>query len=125
MDTNTRGTHLDKQKTGRDAEDRACFFLESQGLTLLTKNFRCKLGEIDLIMQDQKFIVFVEVRSKNRSDYGGALISVNKLKQHKLIRIASFYLQQQKCYNKVHCRFDVIGITEKKLEWIKNAFLAN
>lgn len=116
----------DKQQIGKTAEQTAYHFLQSKGLHLLKENYRCFYGEIDLIMQDGNDIVFVEVRSRNRLEYGSAIESINKNKQKKLIKTALYFLQKQQWLDKVACRFDVIGISsvlgKMNMEWIKNAF---
>jgi len=110
------------QNQGYQIEQKAMCFLQSAGLVYIRKNFHCAYGEIDLIMQDKNYLVFVEVRSRNNSQYGNAVESIVSSKQKKLIKTASYYLQQNNLYNKVDCRFDVIGQdTNQKLYWIKNA----
>lgn len=115
-----------KQTIGKNSEDYACHFLQTNGLQLIERNFRCRFGEIDLIMQENDSMVFVEVRTRNRTDYGNALESISRSKQRKVIRTAAYFLQQQKLYDKIACRFDVISLQnhadETTLEWIKNAF---
>lgn len=117
-----------RQTIGKYSEQQAKDYLIAQGLQLLTANFRSYSGEIDLIMQDKNIIVFVEVRTRNRTDYGSALESVTRNKQHKIIKTAEYFLQQKKLLYKVLCRFDIITIEsnrEPKLQWIKNAFTAD
>jgi putative endonuclease len=114
---------LNLKKIGNQAENHACEYLQKKGLRLIERNYFCALGEIDLIMQDNDEIVFVEVRSRNQ--YGDALESIDEYKQAKLIKTAMYYLQKTKQYDKVNCRFDVIGINNNQLEWIKNAFSAD
>ncbi len=114
--------HLEK---GQEAETRAAHFLQTQGLILVQRNFRCKLGEIDLIMKDQSTLVFVEVRLRSNRFFTQAAESVNWQKQRKLINAAQFYLQQHKLVDAVPCRFDVIAIENNAINpsnWIKNAF---
>jgi putative endonuclease len=115
--------------TGQAAEELACSFLEKKGLRLINRNYRCRIGEIDLIMQDQNEIVFIEVRARSHAQYATAIESINTTKQTKIIRTATFYLQQLKWLDKVNCRFDVIGIsyaqTKAHLEWIRDAFSAD
>ncbi len=120
---------FNRQRKGREAEKQACCYLESQGLVLLRQNYQCYHGEIDLIMRDQAHIVFVEVRSRSRIDYGNAADSVNRQKRNKLIRTAKFFLQKEKCLYKVHSRFDIVAIHLRQghlsLDWIKHAFTAD
>ncbi|MEO0316116.1 MAG: hypothetical protein RI928_2572 [Pseudomonadota bacterium] len=103
---------------GRDAEARAQAFLEQQGLTLVEKNFRCRAGEIDLIMRDGQAMVFIEVRSRKNQQFGGAAASVGPIKQQRLWRTASFYLL--KFPKPPACRFDLVAIEGHDLRWIKN-----
>lgn len=121
---------LSEEKTGRQdigrwAEDQAKIFLVQQGLTLRDRNYRCKSGEIDLIMQDKQSLVFVEVRSRNNTDFGSALESVTQTKQRRLIRAAQHYLQKQRLLDKLPCRFDVVSVDRTRdIKWIPNAFSA-
>ena len=103
---------------GRDAEARALAFLEQEGLTLVEKNFRCRTGEIDLIMRDGQVLVFIEVRSRKNQHFGGAAASVGPVKQQRLWRTASFYLL--KFPKPPVCRFDLVAIEGDDLRWIKN-----
>lgn len=109
---------------GKQAEDTACEYLIKQGLTLIEKNFHCRYGEVDLIMNDKKTLVFVEVRYRKNNDYGGAKESVTHKKQQKLHTTASLYMQKNN--HDRQARFDVIAITgsskKHNLEWIQNAF---
>lgn len=117
-----------RQTVGKSAEASACKFLEAKGFVLIAQNYRSKFGEIDLIMRDQDEIVFIEVRSRQRIDYGSALDSVNRGKIKKIIKTATYFLQTKNWLHTVHSRFDVVAIhpvTGKiQLEWIKNAFSA-
>ncbi|MCB1770374.1 MAG: YraN family protein, partial [Candidatus Competibacteraceae bacterium] len=80
---------------GAVAEDLALGYLQEQGLALVTRNFRCRTGELDLIMRDGEYLVFVEVRSRRYARYGTPAESVTRTKQQKLLRAAAFYLQRQ------------------------------
>ncbi len=122
--------------SGTDAEALALRFLEEQSLQLLRKNFSCKLGEVDLIMQDGISIVFVEVRFRKSNRFGSALESVTASKQRKLSVTAQYYLknnQKGSAVTNQAARFDVIGISCEgshsdttyhgyQLDWCKNAF---
>jgi len=116
-----------RHEIGKGFEKEACEFLQTKGFSLLVKNYSCKAGEIDLIMQDKEDIVFVEVRSRHHTKYGSALESITKSKMNKIIRTATLYLQAKKWLHTKNSRFDVIAISpvdgEMKMEWIKNAFL--
>lgn len=113
----------EKRIKGDDKERLAEDYLAAKGFFLIERNFLCKAGEIDLIMKDQDFLVFIEVRYRENNDFGGALESITAGKQRKLRRAAEFYLLQQFGNTPPPCRFDVVGIEgENELEWIKNAF---
>lgn len=107
---------------GYFAEYKACLFLKKQGLTFITNNYHCHFGEIDLIMQDRQEIVFVEVRLRSQSKYGDALDTIDSNKQKKLIKSAAYYLHKKGLTDKVDYRFDAIGYTNGRLDWIKDAF---
>jgi putative endonuclease len=110
-----------KSLLGQTAESRAASFLQSNGLKLVARNWRCRFGEIDLVMQDGPTLVFVEVRLRSSSDFGGAAASVTPAKQKKLLAAARQYLTTLKTLPP--CRFDVVALTgNAPPEWIKNAF---
>lgn len=115
-------THL---LTGRWAEEQAAHYLEEQGLRLVTRNFRCRLGEIDLIMTDGAVLVFVEVRFRRSDRYGAGFESVTRAKQRKLIAAAGAYLGRHGGAG-LPCRFDVISVSKRHYRpdflWLKNAF---
>jgi putative endonuclease len=119
----------DSQHIGRLAEKQAYLYLEARGLKLITRNYRCLSGEIDLIMRDANEVVFVEVRTRKNPDYASAIESIDYRKQKKIIRAATHFLSHKKWLDKVNCRFDVIGIsyrlTKANIEWIKDAFHAD
>ena len=116
-------TKISTQILGRKAEDIACRFLKKHGLQLLNSNYTCRSGEIDLIMRDNDYLVFIEVRARKNNNYGGAVASITPNKQKKIIKTSMHYLQQHRLIEKVRCRFDVIAITAAdNVEWIKNAF---
>lgn len=107
------------------AEAVAATFLQAQGLTLLERNFRCKHGEIDLIMSHAGTLVFVEVRLRSNASYGGAAMSLNTAKQGKLRRTAEFYLQSKASNPDAACRFDAILMQDldiSAIDWLQNAF---
>ncbi len=115
-------------KKGHEEEARACLYLQKQGLALRERNYRCRHGEIDLIMDEGETLVFVEVRYRGNARYTGAAESVDRRKQAKLTATALHYLQAHRNAAQRPARFDVIAIapgTElRRIEWIKNAFYA-
>ncbi|WP_312947909.1 YraN family protein [Superficieibacter sp.] len=118
-----RGGELTRKKTGDAWEQKARRWLESQGLRFVAANVRMRGGEIDLIMRDGPVTVFVEVRYRRNTFYGGAAASVSRSKQHKLLQTARWWLARQNgSFDTVDCRFDVIACDGSDIEWLKNAF---
>jgi putative endonuclease len=108
---------------GAQAEQRAAEFLEHHGLLLQQRNYRCRYGEIDLIMRDGPTLVFVEVRLRSHAGFGGPAVSIDSIKQGKLLRTAQHYLAALR--QVPPCRFDAVlfhGDEGVAVEWIKNAF---
>lgn len=115
---------MKRHEQGRRAEQQACGYLRQHGLELIEANYRCRLGEIDLIMRDGQCTVFVEVRLRRDPAFGGGLASVNHRKQAKLIAAARQYLQSSRTVGAA--RFDVIAIgADDEIEWVRNAIEAN
>jgi putative endonuclease len=111
--------------SGAHAEQLAADFLKKNGLSLLHQNYRCRFGEIDLIMQDGATLVFVEVRLRSRADFGGAAASIGTAKQGKLLITARHYLSTLRKIPA--CRFDALLLHSAdgaQIEWVKNAFSA-
>ncbi|MFZ2727658.1 MAG: YraN family protein [Methylococcaceae bacterium] len=116
--TKPQAAHLQR---GKQAEQFAHDYLLSQGLLTIARNFRCPYGELDLIMREGQTLVIVEVRYRKNNLYGGALESITRTKQQRILTTTAFYLNQ---YN-IDCpiRFDVIAITaNNQLQWLQNAF---
>ena len=110
-----------KRQTGDRYEEQAIAFLSQKVLTLVARNYQCKLGEIDLITMDGNTIIFVEVRFSKTSSFGGAAVSVTRAKQRKICLAALHYLQSKKRDNAL-CRFDVLAFSESEIQWIQDAF---
>ncbi len=113
---------LNQDNLGLAAEKCAETFLVNHGLKLITRNYHCRFGEIDLIMQDAKILVFVEVRLRTNARFGSAGNSITPQKMQKLILTAQHYLQ---LHGEQPCRFDAIlmrSVDEKSIEWVRNAF---
>lgn len=112
---------------GNYAEQVAAKYLNKQGLTLLENNFTCRYGEIDLIMQQNQELIFIEVKYRQSTNFGGAIMAIPSSKQKKIKKTAAFYLQQHQlnAYNTAH-RFDVIAlqgnINAPEITWLANAF---
>ena len=111
-------------RRGAQAEEFAARFLQRHGLSLLQRNYRCRGGEIDLIMQEGATLVFVEVRLRSRGDFGGAAASIDHRKQQRLALAARHYLSTLS--RTPPCRFDAVLLQEPNdsagVEWLRNAF---
>ncbi len=100
----------------------AAAFLRARGLTILERNYRCRLGEIDLVAREGGTTVFVEVRQRASSAFGGAAASITSAKRLKLLRAARHYMSRLRTLPE--CRFDALLIEGEppQIEWIRNAF---
>jgi len=117
-----------RSSKGKAAEKIAGSHLKKNGIKLIDKNFYRRYGEVDLIMQDQETLVFIEVRYRKKLDYGGARESITPNKQKKIQTTALYYIQKKGC--EFNTRFDVVALTGNNInnpnnisiEWIQNAF---
>jgi putative endonuclease len=108
---------------GRSTEDQALLFLQGQGLKLIARNWRCKAGELDLVMRDADTVVIAEVRGRGRSDYGTAVETVDFRKQAKLVRATRLLLMMRPDLAEAPLRFDVVTLDGAgKVEWLREAF---
>lgn len=121
--SNDKSLHL---SSGSATEAGAAAWLQRNGLILIERNYRCRGGEIDLIMRERTTLVFVEVRLRTRSDFGGAAASVTRTKQRKLILAAKYFLAAHPRWQNSACRFDVIAASicdgAPQWEWLPAAF---
>ncbi|MFP4130718.1 MAG: YraN family protein [Thiohalospira sp.] len=109
---------------GDAAEERALNYLRGQGLTLITRNWHCRMGELDLVMRDGEELVIVEVRQRSRSGYGTAAESITATKRQRLTRATRHYLQRHPPEAQRPVRFDVVALDGNgDPEWIRHAFL--
>jgi putative endonuclease len=111
------------QATGGDAEERAARFLTSRGLRIVERNYRTRMGEIDLIAQDGATLVFVEVRLRSSARFGGALGSIDARKRARIIAAARHYLMR--LGREPACRFDVVTLEGALPAWLRGAFDAS
>ena len=112
-------------RRGADAERSALEYLQARGLQLVERNYRCAAGELDMVMLDERELVFVEVRYRATDSFGGAAPSVDAGKQRKLRRAGESFLQT--CELPFSgCRFDVVAVSGAapgyQFEWISDAF---
>lgn len=114
-----------KQTLGKEGEQIAEAFLRKKGYRLVERNYRCPVGELDLVFLDRRVLVFVEVKTRTDDRFGAPLESVHPRKQQKMIKAALFFLSQHRLHHR-EARFDVVGISlkggERVVEHIENAF---
>lgn len=110
-----------KRKIGTEKEQLAGAYLEEIGYEIIEYNFRCKRGEIDIIAKDGEYLVFCEVKYRSCSGSGTPFEAVDYKKQRTISRCALFYITK-KHLEYLPCRFDVVGVTERGIEVLKNAF---
>ena len=113
---------MNNREVGTIYEQKAAQYLEKNGYHVLHKNFRCKIGEIDLIAKSEGYLCFIEVkyRSGTSKGYPAEAITVNKIR--KITRTAEFYMLLHKFSQDTPCRFDAVVILEDEMSLIKNAF---
>ncbi len=121
------GSTTARLAAGRSAEDAALAYLQGRGLRLIERNYRCRLGEIDLIMGDGAGLVFIEVRYRASERFGGALESVDARKRARIVAAASHYMASREVDRPA--RFDVVaigpGAGRLAIQWVKDAFQTN
>ncbi len=110
---------------GRASEDRAARYLQSKGYKILDRNYRCRMGEVDLIAEEGETLVFVEVKARRTNRFGSAKAAVDRRKQIRIAQAAQHYLKATGRWGK-QARFDVVAITSSpdgdRIEVIRNAF---
>jgi len=115
-----------RQRLGKSGENTVANYLKNNGYTILIRNYRCKMGEIDIIAQKDLELVFIEVKTRSGLRYGSPAEAVNIRKQRQISRTAQWYLAQQNLFD-VAARFDVIsllsdGTHDDRIDHIHNAF---
>ncbi|HUM83158.1 MAG TPA: YraN family protein [Lachnospiraceae bacterium] len=113
---------MNKRAVGSGREAEAADFLKNRGFEIAEMNFRCRIGEIDIIAKDGKYLVFVEVKYRASAAKGSPLEAVGFRKQWTISRVASYYLLKNHLPETTACRFDVVGMTPTETVLLKNAF---
>lgn len=116
---------MSNKTLGDQGESCAAEYLRRQGCRILTRNYRCKIGEIDIIADDHGTLVFVEVKTRRSMRCGTPAESVHYRKRQKIVQTAYWYLRERHMEN-AHCRFDVLEVYAVGGTWmvheIRNAF---
>lgn len=116
---------LNKRAAGKQNETIAADYLGNAGMKILFRNYRCRLGEIDLIALDGQTIVFVEVKYRSSDRYGSPLEAVDARKRRRIVDAACVFMRRFSRFPRQKCRFDVVGITPWGVRHIRNAFPAD
>jgi putative endonuclease len=121
-------THLsvvsERQKLGEAAEERVAQYLRQQGCLILTRNFRCRSGELDIVAQQRRLLIVAEVRLRTTQTFGGAAASVTRTKRTRIVRAARYLLMRRPDLAKLTVRFDalLLDTADGPIDWIQNAF---
>lgn len=113
-----------KRQVGSHNEELAIKYLEKNGYMVLSKNFYCKTGEIDIIAKEESYLVFIEVKYRTNDKYGLPADAVNLNKMRKISRTAMFYMLKNNISIDTPIRFDVVVLLKDEIQLIKNAFEA-
>lgn len=111
-----------RRKTGSSYERLAAEYLEAQGYEILQMNYRCRIGEIDIVARDASYLVFVEVKYRSDQSCGLPQEAVGPRKQQIISKVADYYRLTHGCTEATPCRFDVVGICGENVQLIRNAF---
>jgi putative endonuclease len=118
-----------RQAVGESGEEAAKAFLKRRGVRILTENFTCAAGEIDLIGREKETLVFFEVKARTSGAFGPPQLAVHRRKQRQIVRAAQWYLAEQRI-PEIPCRFDVLAVTfpegdgSPRIDWVRDAFPA-
>lgn len=113
-----------KRETGRQYEQKAAAFLKEKGYNIIKKNYYCRYGEIDIIAEENGYIVFIEVKYRKNNAPERPLEAVDSAKRKRIWHTALDYLIKNYGTEEIQCRFDVVAITENQVYLVKDAFQA-
>lgn len=113
-----------KRLIGKQYEEKAVQYLQKLKFNIITTNFRCRIGEIDIIAKDGDYLVFLEVKYRKDLRKGYPSQAVNYYKQKTITKVAQFYLLKNGLSFETPCRFDVVVIIGDNIKLLKNAFSA-
>jgi putative endonuclease len=126
MGSNHTG-NIDRRAIGAWAEQRATECMASAGLTIVARNYRCRMGELDIVALDRGVLVIAEVRLRADERFGGGAASVTFAKQRRLRRAAAHLLATHPAYARLPARFDVLVVPAQArapVQWLRGAFEA-
>ena len=113
---------MNKRKTGADKEQLACEYLKMRGMRIVEQNFRCRMGEIDIVGYHNGYLVFVEVKYRSNTLCGTAFEAVDYRKQCQICKVADYYRMIHRKSNNTCVRYDVVAIQGEDISWMQNAF---
>lgn len=113
---------MNKRAVGTEFEAEAADFLVRNGYQILEKNYRCKIGEIDIIARDQDYLCFVEVKYRSSTSKGFPAEAINRNKIRKITKTAQLYMLRYGLDSDTPCRFDAVVILDREFTLLKNAF---
>jgi putative endonuclease len=118
------GVSADRRQSGIQAEERAAKHLQQAGCTILARNFRCRVGEIDIVARRAQILIIAEVRLRTNQSFGGAAASITRIKRTRIVRTTSYLLTCRPVLAKLLVRFDTLLLTgaDGPIEWIEGAF---
>jgi putative endonuclease len=118
-----QGRATQRQLIGAAAESLAAQHLEAAGLTVLARNYRCRMGELDLVARDGEVLVIAEVRLRRSAQFGGAAASITWQKRRRIVRATRHLLAREPALQRLRVRFDALVVEgEGAIQWFKGAF---
>ena len=119
---NFLGVRMNTRRVGGINEEKAVCYLKDNDFRIIKQNYRCKIGEIDIIAIKENILRFIEVKYRKSDCYGNPLEAVNKRKQDKIMKTAAWFLNENPQYQDMQCSFDVMAVTEQYIKYIFNGF---
>ncbi len=113
---------MNKRAIGSEKELVVCRYLETKGYRILTTNYWCRVGEIDIVAKNDEYLVFVEVKYRKNTNCGGSLYAVGRDKMRKICKCARNYIYREKVSLDTPMRFDVVALEGDEIFHLKNAF---
>lgn len=113
---------MNKRSVGTLWENEAAEYMKKNGYEILQTNFRCRIGEIDIIAKNEGYLIFAEVKYRKNQAMGTPLEAISLSKQKTIRRTASFYMLTQGLPENIPCRFDAVGILGQEITITKDAF---
>lgn len=113
---------MNTRKIGGINEEKSVIYLKENNFQIIKQNYRCKVGEIDIIAIKENILRFIEVKYRQNDLYGTPLEAINTHKQKKIMKAASWFLMENVHFQNMQCSFDVMSVTDNKIEYIFNSF---